>query len=96
MASDEEWLERIERDGVVAFDGRRGLEVDGVGSWCAIYEPGKSGRWFVCADVQTYGGHVTEGSTGHAPTAEAALAEAREGIARIQARENRRLSQGAA
>ena len=94
MASDEEWLERIEREGVEAFDGRRYLKVKGIGSWCSLYEPGKSSHWFVSAEVKTHGGWVTEGATGFAATAEAALAEAREGIARIQARENNRRNQG--
>jgi hypothetical protein len=91
MASDEEWLERIGRDGVVVFDGRRYLDL---GGGVRIYEPTPAHLWFVSAEMKTHGGHVIEGPTGWASTAEAALAEAREGIARIQARENSRLNQG--
>lgn len=93
MASDEEWLERIEREGVEAFDGRRYLDL-GESFW--LYEPSQHGYWFVSAEVKTYGGYVTEVSTGHALTAEAALEEAREGVARIQAKENNRRNQGTA
>lgn len=94
MRTEEQWREHALASGVRTIEGRLGVKVEGVGTWCAVYlreHPSREcERWMAVAETNTYGPTLSHSVYGFGATVERALMHARRRLANIQREENER------